>query len=387
MSWYGRQMTSYSKGNVSATFTYDADGLRGSKTVNGSKTTYFYVGDQLMYECRGDGKELYFYYDSYGNLSAIRYISSIGDYYYFVTTNKQGDVLGLYSENGNLKVSYEYDVWGNCTVKDASGNPITSSVHIGNVNPIRYRGYYYDNDLGLYYLQSRYYDATIGRFINADGTLNGNGDIIGFNMYAYCSNNPVMFSDPSGGGIVWAILGLITVGVCIIGLSSCSNSDKKSSQTSSKDSTSAGSDTSPPTTMTDKMLEDRENIARTIVGEAGGSSKYDDWKQGQEAVAWTIINRYESSDYPNDWTGIVEQEGQFVGYTNMKYEPIDSISVLDWDYAYTLAGYMVDGQYNNIPLPKGFTKEHVNMRTDKGQMYDDWDGVIRTGGNVFFRYK
>ena len=217
MSWFGRQLTSYSKGDVSATFTYDADGLRGSKTVNGSKTTYFYVGDQLMYECRGDGKELYFYYDSYGNLSAIRYISSIGDYYYFVTTNKQGDVLGLYSENGNLKVSYEYDAWGNCTVKDAAGNAITSTVHIGNVNPIRYRGYYYDNDLGLYYLQSRYYDATIGRFINADGYVTTGQGILGFNMYAYCMNNPVMFSDLTGCmGVLTFLAGVVVIAVILI---------------------------------------------------------------------------------------------------------------------------------------------------------------------------
>ena len=99
MSWYGRQLTSYSNGDVSATFTYDADGLRGSKTVNGEETTYFYVGDKLMYECRPDGIELYFYYDSYDNLSAIRYINENKDIdsYYYVTTNKQGDVLGIYT--------------------------------------------------------------------------------------------------------------------------------------------------------------------------------------------------------------------------------------------------------------------------------------------------
>lgn len=71
----------------------------------------------------------------------------------------------------------------------------------------------------------------------------------------------------------------------------------------------------------------------------------------------------------------------------MKDKPIDSISEIDWDYAYTLAGYMVNGQYDKIAYPTGFTKEHVNMRTDEGQMYDDWSGVVRAGGNVFFCYK
>ncbi|PAT01010.1 hypothetical protein CI105_08730 [Candidatus Izimaplasma bacterium ZiA1] len=69
---------------------------------------------------------------------------------------------------------------------------------IGVLNPYRYRGYRYDNEISLYYLNSRYYDASIGRFINADGLLGAQGNIIGHNMYAYCQNNPVMYSDSTG---------------------------------------------------------------------------------------------------------------------------------------------------------------------------------------------
>ncbi len=196
------------------TYYYDSEGLRSRKNIyiknaNGGytyngKVMYQYLGGLLTYQCTYNAAdevdtELYFFYDSYSRLTAIRYISSIGDYYYYVTTNKQGDVLGLYSANGNLKVSYEYDAWGNCTVKDSAGNAITSSIHIGNVNPIRYRSYYYDSDTGLYYLQSRYYDATIGRFINADGEISGiGGNVLGNNTFAYCMNNPVNYSDPTG---------------------------------------------------------------------------------------------------------------------------------------------------------------------------------------------
>ena len=187
-------MTSYSKGDVSATFTYDADGLRGSKTVNGSKTTYFYVGDQLMYECRGDGIELYFYYDSYGNLSVIRYVNGTNSYYHYVTTNSQGDVLGIYSASDDLKASYEYDTWGNCTIVSD-----TSGINIATVNPIRYRGYYYDSETGFYYLQSRYYCPKIGRFLNADGYVTTDAvEPLTYNMFAYCGNNPVNNIDPSG---------------------------------------------------------------------------------------------------------------------------------------------------------------------------------------------
>ena len=83
-------------------------------------------------------------------------------------------------------------------------------------NPFRYRGYYYDTETGLYYLNSRYYDPDTGRFINADGYLNANGDLIGFNMYAYCSNNPIMYTDPSGESIsILAVFAGIAIGTLI----------------------------------------------------------------------------------------------------------------------------------------------------------------------------
>ncbi|MDR1630579.1 MAG: hypothetical protein LBS36_10275 [Oscillospiraceae bacterium] len=81
---------------------------------------------------------------------------------------------------------------------DANGNKITDPSHIGNVNPIRYRGYYYDTETGYYYLQSRYYNPEWGRFLNADALFAAGNNLTGTNMFAYCLNNPVMFCDPSG---------------------------------------------------------------------------------------------------------------------------------------------------------------------------------------------
>ena len=97
-------------------------------------------------------------------------------------------------ENGGIQEGkrYAYDAWGNI---------LSQSGSMAGVNPLRYRGYYYDSETGFYYLQSRYYDPANRRFINADRYVNANGDLIGFNMYAYCSNNPVMFTDPSGENI------------------------------------------------------------------------------------------------------------------------------------------------------------------------------------------
>ena len=193
LTWRGRQLKKYVDGSTTVSYLYDANGLRGSKTVNGVKSTYTYVGDKLVYESRSDGKEFYFFYDSYNNLTAIRYISGSTDNYYYVTTNLQGDVLGIYTGGGVLLASYEYDAWGNCTVTSHNAN-----FTIGEDNPIRYRGYYYDSETGLYYLQSRYYDAEIGRFINSDNITDSGSGILGYNTFIYCANNPVNGADPSG---------------------------------------------------------------------------------------------------------------------------------------------------------------------------------------------
>lgn len=211
MAWKGRQLTGYAKNGVTSTFSYDADGLRSTKTVGNVKTEYQYVGDQIFYEKRGDSQEFYYFYDSYGNLSKIYYTlhsnGTTSRAVYHALTNAQGDIVALYNSAGNLVAQYEYDAWGNTlSIKDASGVAITAWYNIAVANPIRYRGYYYDADLGLYYLQSRYYDATIGRFINADGYITTGQGVLSYNMYAYCLNNPVMYSDPSGVGVVLAIV-------------------------------------------------------------------------------------------------------------------------------------------------------------------------------------
>ena len=108
--------------------------------------------------------------------------------------NLFGDIIGIYNENGTQVVWYEYDAWGNLTY----GSYTTGNNYVYNANPFRYRGYYYDRETGFYYLQTRYYDPVTCRFINGDCSVNANGDLLGFNMFAYCSNNPVMNVDFSG---------------------------------------------------------------------------------------------------------------------------------------------------------------------------------------------
>jgi len=119
---------------------------------------------------------------------------------YYYEKNLQGDVIAIYNASGTKLVSYTYDAWGNFTRTD-----VASSVpNVVKNNPITYRGYYYDHDLDLYYLTTRYYDPETCRFVTADDPayLGANGDLISYNLYAYCSNNPVMYVDPTGHAVV-----------------------------------------------------------------------------------------------------------------------------------------------------------------------------------------
>ena len=132
---------------------------------------------------------------------------------YFFEKNLFGDVVAVYNEAGTKIGSYTYDAWGICTTSVQSTASAAENKIVRQFNPFRYRGYFYDYDTGLYYLQSRYYNPQWGRFLNADGYVNANGDLVGFNMYAYCSNNPVMYTDPTGESV---ILTAILIG-CAVG--------------------------------------------------------------------------------------------------------------------------------------------------------------------------
>ena len=106
--------------------------------------------------------------------------------------------ISVFNTNGDKVAEFGYDAWGN----PVSTNYYNSSSNPGvTYSPFRYRGYWYDEETGLYYLNSRYYNPAWGRFLNADIYLNANGGIVGFNMFAYCGNEPVLFWDPLGYGI------------------------------------------------------------------------------------------------------------------------------------------------------------------------------------------
>ena len=140
-------------------------------------------------------------------------------------------MVQLRAEDNSLVAEYIYSGYGEIlSIKDASGNEITDVNHIANVNPIRYRGYYYDTETGFYYLRSRYYDPITSRFISQDSQLNGG--LLGNNMFAYCENNPVNMVDSDGDFCVSALIGVAILAVGASILSGCSsNAEQKNEET------------------------------------------------------------------------------------------------------------------------------------------------------------
>lgn len=186
----GRKLSTVNNGKKIQYF-YDHTGRRVRKTVDGVTTDFRMAGELLMSQKAGD-VTTYFSYDSAGNLIGM----SAGSNRYFYTRNAQNDITGLIDENGVSVVQYQYDSWGKLL-------GITGSLAstIGKRNPFRYRGYYYDDETGMYYLQSRYYDPEIKRFICADD-IDNVSDLqempIEKNLYIYCDNNPIARIDTNG---------------------------------------------------------------------------------------------------------------------------------------------------------------------------------------------
>ena len=198
-TWEGRRLVGATDGTNTYSFTYNDEGLRTSKTKNGVTTNYYYDGTLLVKE-ESSSHTVVYIYDV--NASPIgfkfhhnTYAEGVWDEYFY-EKNLHGDIVAVYDEYGTKNYSYTYNAWG-LTVKTQE----TASPTTGFINPYTYRGYYYDSDLGLYYLQSRYYDPNICRFINADDEsliIANPTALTDKNLFSYCDNNPVMRVDHSG---------------------------------------------------------------------------------------------------------------------------------------------------------------------------------------------
>ncbi|MPW26723.1 DNRLRE domain-containing protein [Alkalibaculum sp. M08DMB] len=195
------QVTQTTTEDTIITYKYNDSGIRTEKTVNGVTTKYFLSGDKVIRETNGTDT-IWYTYDSADNLISM---NLNGTEYYYVR-NAQSDIIGIVDGAGEEVVSYTYDSWGKLVSIDGSLKDT-----VGEKNPYRYRGYRYDTETGLYYLQSRYYNAEWGRFVNGDSIINADINSHNYNVYIYVGNNPINRVDPSG-YIIETIIDIASIG-------------------------------------------------------------------------------------------------------------------------------------------------------------------------------
>ena len=193
-SWSrGRQLDSVTDGENSYSYTYDTNGIRASKKVNGRTTEFNVLGSKILAQDSIDG-EMYFQYSG-DELIGFH----LNDAQYFYIKNLNGDIVGIEDYDGNLIAQYEYDEWGKLLNITTAEEGSEEQLRIANANPFRYRGYYYDSETGYYYLQSRYYNPEWGRFINAeDFNYLNTKNRFNLNAYMYSWNSPIVFEASKG---------------------------------------------------------------------------------------------------------------------------------------------------------------------------------------------
>ena len=197
----GRRLAGMTAGANTYIYKYDDNGIRTEKTVNGTVTHYTTLDGRITGQYDGTNT-IYFRYDA--DNSPVGF--NLNGTEYFYVKNVQGDIEEILDTNGNSVVIYAYNAWGKTL---SVTGPLADTV--GIINPIRYRGYYLDSETGYYYLQSRYYNPDICRFINADEPSMAMESIkkrVSENLFLYCSNNPIMYIDETGRDLAWVICGV-----------------------------------------------------------------------------------------------------------------------------------------------------------------------------------
>ena len=193
MTWLvGRQLSKLTTSDDTVTYKYNADGLRTYMDDSDFTRKYYYDNNNNMIGMTKGSSPIFFQYDSEGNVVSMTF----GGTRYYYIKNQQGDVEKIVDKVGNVVVTYKYDAWGNpCGMTDTSG-----VWGIGSMNPFRYRSYVYDDNTGLYYLRSRYYDPVTGRFLNADDVshIGATGTPLSSNVFAYCENDFINRIDCTG---------------------------------------------------------------------------------------------------------------------------------------------------------------------------------------------
>ncbi|MDR1697966.1 MAG: DNRLRE domain-containing protein [Erysipelotrichaceae bacterium] len=191
MTWDNKKLISLEKGNQSVSYTYNDSDIRISKTVAGATTYYHLFGERIVSLTKGN-KKMFFHYDESNLLIGFEYNKEN----YFFVRDLTANICSVIDKNGDSVVEYYYDAWGK--VKTALVVNTSVGTDILELNPFLYKGYVYDAETELYYLNSRYYDPNTRRFISIDNVIGTIGAVGQHNIYAYCQNNPVSYCDPSG---------------------------------------------------------------------------------------------------------------------------------------------------------------------------------------------
>lgn len=190
----GRILKKINTSDKAIQMNYDSNGMRTQKSVDGVKTNYYYDSSNNLFALTQGNDTLFFYYDNSGEVMSV----SCNGTMYFYIKDLQGDITEIVDKDGKAVAEYAYDAWGNMLTED------NGTLTIGKLNPFRYRSYVYDEETGLYYLQSRYYDPLTGRFLNADVYADTqSGTPLSTNMFAYCENNAINKSDDEGKDAWW----------------------------------------------------------------------------------------------------------------------------------------------------------------------------------------
>ena len=190
----GRILKNINTSDKAIQMSYDSNGMRTQKSVDGVKTNYYYDSSNNLFALTQGSDTLFFYYDNSGEVMSV---SCNGTMYYYIK-DLQGDITEIVDKDGKAVAEYAYDAWGNMLTED------NGTLTVGKLNPFRYRSYVYDEETGLYYLQSRYYDPLTGRFLNADVYADTqSGTPLSTNMFAYCENNAINKSDDEGKDAWW----------------------------------------------------------------------------------------------------------------------------------------------------------------------------------------